>query len=89
MDAGRNWIDSWTVSNEEIFQRGIRMLPERWGSVAWRRCTLNKIHCSILHIIKLHKTLKLQKKDHTIVRSDSSGTRNWWGNRFCGVKVGY
>ncbi|EFN83583.1 Histone-lysine N-methyltransferase SETMAR, partial [Harpegnathos saltator] len=30
----KNWVDSWIASkDEEFFQRGIRMLPERWEKV--------------------------------------------------------
>ncbi|EGI59573.1 Mariner Mos1 transposase, partial [Acromyrmex echinatior] len=30
----KNWIDNWIVSkNEAFFQRGVRMLPERWEKV--------------------------------------------------------
>ncbi|EGI61314.1 Mariner Mos1 transposase, partial [Acromyrmex echinatior] len=30
----KNWIDSWIASkDDQFFQRGIRMLPERWEKV--------------------------------------------------------
>ena len=30
----KNWVDSWIAAKDEkFFQRGIRMLPERWGKV--------------------------------------------------------
>lgn len=30
----KNWVDSWIASkDQEFFQRGIRMLPERWAKV--------------------------------------------------------
>ncbi|EGI64132.1 Mariner Mos1 transposase [Acromyrmex echinatior] len=30
----KNWIDNWIASKDEaFFQRGIRMLPERWEKV--------------------------------------------------------
>ena len=33
-EEAENWVDSWIDSkDEEFFQRGIRMLPKRWGKV--------------------------------------------------------
>jgi len=30
----KNWIDTWIASkDEQLFRRGIRMLPERWDKV--------------------------------------------------------
>jgi len=33
-EEAKNWVDSWIASkDQEFFQRGIRMLPERWGKI--------------------------------------------------------
>ena len=33
-EEAKNWVDSWIASKDKkFFQRGIRMLPERWGKV--------------------------------------------------------
>jgi len=33
-EEAKSWVDSWIASkDQEFFQRGIHMLPERWGKI--------------------------------------------------------
>ena len=36
-EEAKSWVDSWIASkDEEVFKRGIRMLPEIWSKVVER-----------------------------------------------------